>query len=610
MVPSFSSNVQKNELNKTIDLPTKSTSGPVQQDRPLSVVSTSTNLTEQVSENTCTSGRRATYLVEDKPPESSQKDSTQISVEELFKSTVKRATYLLENEGMENQPEGVRRSTRVRTTRSKQLDLPTTRMTRSTAKQGTYVDDHVSDIDTKESIKPVGKTKGERKTKNRRMKNVDDGEIERKVKEDDSRRRKRKSSSEFQSPVKRSTPPDHIAKFCQSPIRVPNNTCEILHENTETFPEEPLDMVNESSQENQSNKCVLQLQRVETTEKSRPLTIEDNKTDSQTRSEDSSSEQKLIDSLDTTYSVEPSSDFQSLVKRSTPPDHSAELDQPTAGVSNNTCETLHENTESFPEEPLNMVSKSSLENKCVLQLQRVKTTKMSRSLTLETDSQTQSEDLSSEQKPIDSMDTTYSVEIANHSRPLTLWDNKSDSQTQSEDSSPEWKLIDSIDTTYCVGPSSEFQSPVKKSTHPYGTEFHQSPIQIPNKTCETLHENTKTFLEEPLNIVSESSLDNQSNKCVLQLQRVETTKKSQSLTLEDHKSDSQTQSEDSSPEQKLIDSMDTTSSDGQSHFQSQSDGSEREGVIDEQSHSKKKKRALEIWNELQAAVSHEYLMRC
>ena len=348
MVPSFSSNVQKNELNKTIDLPTKSTSGPVQQDRPLSVVSTSTNLTEQVSENTCTSGRRATYLVEDKPPESSQKDSTQISVEELFKSTVKRATYLLENEGMENQPEGVRRSTRVRTTRSKQLDLPTTRMTRSTAKQGTYVDDHVSDIDTKESIKPVGKTKGERKTKNRRMKNVDDGEIERKVKEDDSRRRKRKSSSEFQSPVKRSTPPDHIAKFCQSPIRVPNNTCEILHENTETFPEEPLDMVNESSQENQSNKCVLQLQRVETTEKSRPLTIEDNKTDSQTRSEDSSSEQKLIDSLDTTYSVEPSSDFQSLVKRSTPPDHSAELDQPTAGVSNNTCETLHENTESFP----------------------------------------------------------------------------------------------------------------------------------------------------------------------------------------------------------------------------------------------------------------------
>ena len=610
MVPSFSSNVQKNELNKTIDLPTKSTSGPVQQDRPLSVVSTSTNLTEQVSENTCTSGRRATYLVEDKPPESSQKDSTQISVEELFKSTVKRATYLLENEGMENQPEGMRRSTRVRTTRSKQLDLPTTRMTRSTAKQGTYVDDHVSDIDTKESIKPVGKTKGERKTKNRRMKNVDDGEIERKVKEDDSRRRKRKSSSEFQSPVKRSTPPDHIAKFCQSPIRVPNNTCEILHENTETFPEEPLDMVNESSQENQSNKCVLQLQRVETTEKSRPLTIEDNKTDSQTRSEDSSSEQKLIDSLDTTYSVEPSSDFQSLVKRSTPPDHSAELDQPTAGVSNNTCETLHENTESFPEEPFNMVSKSSLENKCVLQLQRVKTTKMSRSLTLETDSQTQSEDLSSEQKPIDSMDTTYSVEIANHSRPLTLWDNKSDSQTQSEDSSPEWKLIDSIDTTYCVGPSSEFQSPVKKSTHPYGTEFHQSPIQIPNKTCETLHENTKTFLEEPLNIVSESSLDNQSNKCVLQLQRVETTKKSQSLTLEDHKSDSQTQSEDSSPEQKLIDSMDTTSSDGQSHFQSQSDGSEREGVIDEQSHSKKKKRALEIWNELQAAVSHEYLMRC
>ena len=610
MVPSFSSNVQKNELNKTIDLPTKSTSGPVQQDRPLSVVSTSTNLTEQVSENTCTSGRRATYLVEDKPPESSQKDSTQISVEELFKSTVKRATYLLENEGMENQPEGVRRSTRVRTTRSKQLDLPTTRMTRSTAKQGTYVDDHVSDIDTKESIKPVGKTKGERKTKNRRMKNVDDGEIERKVKEDDSRRRKRKSSSEFQSPVKRSTPPGHIAKFCQSPIRVPNNTCEILHENTETFPEEPLDMVNESSQENQSNKCVLQLQRVETTEKSRPLTIEDNKTDSQTRSEDSSSEQKLIDSLDTTYSVEPSSDFQSLVKRSTPPDHSAELDQPTAGVSNNTCETLHENTESFPEEPLNMVSKSSLENKCVLQLQRVKTTKMSRSLTLETDSQTQSEDLSSEQKPIDSMDTTYSVEIANHSRPLTLWDNKSDSQTQSEDSSPEWKLIDSIDTTYCVGPSSEFQSPVKKSTHPYGTEFHQSPIQIPNKTCETLHENTKTFLEEPLNIVSESSLDNQSNKCVLQLQCVETTKKSQSLTLEDHKSDSQTQSEDSSPEQKLIDSMDTTSSDGQSHFQSQSDGSEREGVIDEQSHSKKKKRALEIWNELQAAVSHEYLMRC
>ena len=257
-----------------------------------------------------------------------------------------------------------------------------------------------------------------------------------------------------------------------------------------------------------------------------------------------------------------------------------------------------------------MVSKSSLENKCVLQLQRVKTTKMSRSLTLETDSQTQSEDLSSEQKPIDSMDTTYSVEIANHSRPLTLWDNKSDSQTQSEDSSPEWKLIDSIDTTYCVGPSSEFQSPVKKSTHPYGTEFHQSPIQIPNKTCETLHENTKTFLEEPLNIVSESSLDNQSNKCVLQLQRVETTKKSQSLTLKDHKSDSQTQSEDSSPEQKLIDSMDTTSSDGQSHFQSQSDGSEREGVIDEQSHSKKKKRALEIWNELQAAVSHEYLMRC
>ena len=615
MVPSLSSNslkqndnVQKNELNKTIDL---STSGLVQQDRPLSVLSTSTNLTEQVSENTCTSGRKATYLVEDKPPESSQKDSTQISVEEVCKSTVKRATYLTENEGMENQPEGVRRSTRVRTTRSKQLDLPTPRITRSTKQKGTYVDGYVSDIDTKESVKPVGKTKGERKTKNRRMKNVDDGEIERKVKEDNSRRRKRKSSSEFQSPVKRSTPPDHSTEFHQSPIQVPNNTCETLHENTETFPEEPLDMVSESSQENQSNKCVLQLQRVETTEKSRPLTIEDNKTDSQTQSEDSSSEQKPIDSFDTTYSVGPSSDFQSLVKRFTPPDHSAELDQPTAGISNNTCETLHENTESFPEEPLNMVSKSNLENKCVLQLQRVKTTKMSRSLTLETDSQTQSEDSSSEQKPIDSMDSTYSVEIAKHSRPLTLRDNKTDSQTQSEDSSPEWKPIDSMDTTYCVGPSSVFQSPVKKCTHPYhGTEFHQSPIQVPNNTCETLHENTVTFLEEPLDMVSESSLDNQSNKCVLQLQRIETTKKSQSLTLEDHKTDSQTQSEDSSPEQKPIDSMDTTSSDGQSLFQSQSDGSEREGVIDEQSHSKKKKRALEMWNELQAAVSREYLMRC
>ena len=228
------------------------------------------------------------------------------------------------------------------------------------------------------------------------------------------------------------------------------------------------------------------------------------------------------------------------MKRSTPPDHSAELDHPMARVSNNTCETLHENTESFPEEPLNMISKSSLENKCVLQLQRVKTTKMSRSLTLETDPQTQSKDSSSEQKPIDSLDTTYSVEIANHSRPLTLQDNKSDSQTQSEDSSSEQKPIDSMYTTYSV--------------------------EIANH--------------------------------------------SRPLTLRDNKSDSQTQSEDSSPEQKPIDSMDTTSSDGQSHFQSQSDGSEREGVIDEQSHSKKKKTALEIWNELQAAVSHEYLMRC
>ena len=374
-------NIQNSELNKTVDLPTKSTSGLVQQDRPLSVLSTSTeqalplsrntctsarkstylvedkppessekdnvqisveklsktvstrasvkratyltenegmdrplsvlststNLTEQVSENTCTSGQRATCLVEDKPPESSQKDSTQISVEEVCKSTVKRATYLTENEGMENQPEGVRRSTRVRTTRSKQLDLPTPKITRSTTKQkGTYVDGYVSDIDTKESVKPVGKTKGERKTKNRRMKNVDDGEIncsyvEEKVKEGNSRRRKRKSSSDLQTPPKRFTP-DRSTELDQPMVQVPNNTCETLHENTETFPEDPLDFVSESDLENQSSKCVLQLERAETTRKSQPLTVEKDKTDSQTQSEDSSPEQKPIDSIDTTSS--------------------------------------------------------------------------------------------------------------------------------------------------------------------------------------------------------------------------------------------------------------------------------------------------------------------
>ena len=305
-------NIQNSELNKTVDLPTKSTSGLVQQDRPLSVLSTSTEQALPLSRNTCTSARKSTYLVEDKPPESSEKDNVQISVEKLSKTvstraSVKRATYLTENEGMENQPEGVRRSTRVRTTRSKQLDLPTPKITRSTTKQkGTYVDGYVSDIDTKESVKPVGKTKGERKTKNRRMKNVDDGEIncsyvEEKVKEGNSRRRKRKSSSDLQTPPKRFTP-DRSTELDQPMVQVTNNTCETLHENTETFPEDPLDFVSESDLENQSSKCVLQLERAETTRKFQPLTVEKDKTDSQTQSEDSSPEQKPIDSIDTTSS--------------------------------------------------------------------------------------------------------------------------------------------------------------------------------------------------------------------------------------------------------------------------------------------------------------------
>ena len=111
---------------------------------------------------------------------------------------------------------------------------------------------------------------------------MDDVEIERKVKEDDSRRCKQNSSSEFQSLVKT---PDHLVEFFESLLRVPNKTRKRLRENTESFPEEPLNMVSKSSLE---NKCVLQLQRIETTEKSQPLTIEDNnKTDSQTQFEDS-----------------------------------------------------------------------------------------------------------------------------------------------------------------------------------------------------------------------------------------------------------------------------------------------------------------------------------
>ena len=302
-------NIQNSELGKTVDSPTKSTAVSGEQGRPLSVLSTSTEQALPLSRNTCTSARKSTYLVEDNPPESSQKDNMQISVEKLSETvsthaSVKRATYLPENEGMENQPEVVRRSTRVRTTQSKQLDLPTTRITRSTAKQkGTYVDGYVSDIDTKESIKPVGKTKGERKTRNRRMKNVDDGEIncsyvEEKVKEDNSRRRKRKSSSDLQTSPKRFTP-DHSTELDQPTVGVPNNT---LHENTETFPEDPLDFVSESDLKNQSSKCVLQLERAETTRKSQPLTVKKDKTDSQNQSEDSSPEQKPIDSNDTTSS--------------------------------------------------------------------------------------------------------------------------------------------------------------------------------------------------------------------------------------------------------------------------------------------------------------------